>query len=139
MVVQNCGWCKGPEADVTELSCLCENGYMNNEGTFISGNLVRCGQVLSKDDYEKHQQCKTCTHNETPFQCKWRQEHLSPATQPESHEEDDYFHFFVSSKGIATEVLEAFVRENGGEKGESAAGKLFKVAHYSTHLTWIAS
>ena len=120
--------CGGYDADkdLDDITCHCEHGYMNEEGTFVPGSSVRSGNALSKEDYDQHKNCSICPT--APASCPYRRERLAQAERPRSSKDQPgYLEFFLSSEGISPEVLKAYLRDNGGANHFQKGGKKFKV------------
>ena len=121
--------CGGYDADkdLDDITCHCEHGYMNEEGTFVPGNSVRSGNALTKEDYEQHKNCSICPT--APTKCPFRRERLARVQRSRtSKDQPEYFEFFVPSKDISPKILEAYLRINGGADQFQRGGKTFKVS-----------
>jgi hypothetical protein len=115
--------------DLTDITCKCGRGYMNEEGTFIPGSIVRSGQALTEENYKSHRKsCEQCESDASA--CSDRRDMLLPPTprQPEPHEPEDYVQFFFPAAGISENVLKRFLYANGGQEASELPHKTFKVS-----------
>lgn len=149
MGVFNCEHC-ADMAVVDNITCDCKYGYMNEEGTFIPGSLVRHRYVLSKQDYQDHKSCNICpTH---PERCSFRRSRIPDhrilgieygeagrAQEGKRSLESPwpYKEFFIPSKGIDLSILERYNSVNGGRDDHPIhESRTFKVSMDSIGGLW---
>lgn len=123
----NCGMLVR-EKDLEDVSCPCGQGYINNEGTFVPGQMIRHGHALHREDYEDHVDCEVCTRD--PADCDWRRKRLERPTSRKllASPPSGFFQFFVPDMAIHEAVLREFLSVNVGQRAAYLTEKRFKVS-----------
>lgn len=128
---QNCGFVLPPN-DLEHHTCICGDGYMNDEGTLIPGSIIKEGYALARSAYYAHKDCAQCQIE--PQKCDWRRRHLPPREKRTTitAPPDGMFEFFLNSEGISKEILHAFLQSNSDGEITCLPGKRFKVCPAGT-------